>query len=110
MEDKPTDTEWKSNDECTREAPSNAFGELRFSNTSKNIAKYVRIGFPTDGTEEQKRMMLQQLQALLLDVWKLPHPHLIISVTGGVEQFEMSNTQQKLFTRDIMRTANKMGI
>ena len=103
------DTEWKSNDECTSEAPTNAFGELRFADTSKQTAKYVRVGFPTNGAEEQKQAVVQQLRELLLEVWKLKQPNLIISVTGGAESFQMSNTQQKRFKRGIVRTAIKTG-
>ena len=102
--------EWRSNDECTSEAPTNAFGELRFADTSKQTAKYVRVGFPTDATPKQKQEVVQQLRSLLLDVWHLAAPNLIISVTGGAESFEMSNTQQKRFKRGIVRTAIKTGI
>ena len=105
----PAGTAWRSNDERTCEAPSDAFGELRFSNTSKNTAKYIRVGFPTDGSDEQKHAVVERMRELMLNVWKLPHPNLIISVTGGAEKFEVSNTQQKRFKRGIVRTAIKTG-
>lgn len=105
----PAGTAWRSSDDRTIEMPSNAFGEFRFSNTSKNTAKYVRVGFATDGAEEQKRAVVEQMRELLLGVWKLPHPNLIISVTGGADKFEVSNTQQKRFKRGIVRTAIKTG-
>ena len=105
----PADTAWRSNDERTVEVPSDAFGELRFSNTSKNTAKYIRVGFPTDGTDDQKHAVVERMRELMLNVWKLPHPNLIISVTGGAEKFEVSNTQQKRFKRGIVRTAIKTG-
>ena len=107
---RPADTLWQSNDECTREMQTNAFGELLFENTSKQTAKYVRVGFPTDGTEEQKDTVVKKLSTLLIDEWKLQQPNLIISVTGGANKFEMSNPQQKRFKHDIVRTAIKTGI
>ena len=104
------DGKWKSNNEWTSEAETNAFGELRFDNTSKQTAKYVRVGFPTDGTPEQKNAVVEQLRTLLIKVWKLQPPNLIISVTGGANKFEMPNPQQKRFKHDIVRTAIKTGI
>ena len=119
--DRSADAEWKSNDVCTREMPTNAFGELRFENTSKQTAKYVRVGFPTDGTKEEEKekeeekkkkkdAVVEQLRTLLIDVWKLQPPNLIISVTGGADKFEMPNPQLKRFKHDIVRTAIKTGI
>ena len=35
----PANSNWKSNDEFTIEAPTNAFGEIYFSNTSKIKSK-----------------------------------------------------------------------
>ena len=102
--------EWKSDNKFTTEIPTNAFGELRFENTSKNTAKYVRVGFPTDGTPEQKDAVLKPLHELLIDVWQLQPPNLIISVTGGAKKFEMPNPQQKRFKHVIVRTAIKTGI
>ena len=90
--------------------PTNAFGELHFENTSKQTAKYVRVGFPTDGTEEQKDAVVKKLSTLLIDEWKLLQPKLIISVTGGANKFKMPNPQQKRFKHDIVRTAIKTGI
>ena len=104
------DAEWKSNDECTKEMPTNAFGELRFVDTSKQTAKYVRVGFPTDGTPDQKNEVVENLSKLMFNVWKLQRPNLIISVTGGANMFEMPNPQQKRFKHDIVRTAIKTGM
>lgn len=105
----PAGDRWESSDAFTFTKPTNAFGDLCFCNTSKNRAKYVRIGYPVDGTSEQKAAVVEAAKELLLDVWRLGRPNLILSVTGGAQSFECSNTQQRRFKRAIVHTAIKTG-
>lgn len=106
----PEGAAWQSNDYFTREEPSNAFGKLRFTNTSKNTAIYVRVAFPTDGTDKQKLEALEKVSCWMVNQRDLPKPNLIISVTGATKNFVMSNSQQKRFKRGIVHTAIKTGI
>lgn len=132
------------------EKPTNAFGEIIFSNTTQVKSKvhtytfehirvqvflqysyvffykipglfsiviyfhcqYVRLGYPTDGTEEQKCSIVNTVCELLLSCWKMPRPNLVISVIGGSSFIKASSVQKKRFRRhfcSIIRIAMKTG-
>lgn len=71
--------------------------------------QYIRVGYPTDGTEAQKAAVIANTKELLINKLKLQRPNLILSVTGGAESFRASNIQQKRFKRGIIRTAIRTG-
>ena len=107
------DTRWESNKKFTREVQTNASGKIYFANTSRKIANYVRVAFPTDGTKEEKKKAIEVASLWIIDegAWNLPKPNLIISVTGASKRdfTILSNTKRKRFKRGIVQTAFKTG-
>ena len=74
--------------------------------------QYIRVGFPTDGSEEQKSSIVNTLCELLLNNWKMSQPNLIITVIGGTGFIQASSLQKKRIRHSfysIIRIAMKTG-
>ena len=74
--------------------------------------QYIRVGFPTDGSEEKKKSIVNTLCELLLNNWKMSRPNLIITVIGGTGSIQASPVQKKRFRHrfcSIIRIAMKTG-
>ena len=47
---------------------------------------------------------------LMQDMWALPTPNLLISVTGGAKDFTMMPGLKEVFRRGLMKAAESTGI
>lgn len=67
------------------------------------IHQYVRVD------EKMRHKNLKHLWLLLSEVWKLPPPKMIVSVTGGAKRFFMKNRIRKSFQRGLINVASSSG-
>ncbi|KAI8499346.1 Transient receptor putative cation channel sub M member 3, partial [Branchiostoma belcheri] len=85
----------------TEESPSDAFGTLEFQgagHTSK--AQYVRMSYDT-----KPDVILQ----LLTKEWKLELPRLLISMHGGLQNFELQPKLKRVFRKGLLKAAKTTG-
>ncbi|XP_019640451.1 PREDICTED: transient receptor potential cation channel subfamily M member 3-like [Branchiostoma belcheri] len=85
----------------TEENPSDAFGTLEFQgagHTSK--AQYVRMSYDT-----KPDVILQ----LLTKEWKLELPRLLISMHGGLQNFELQPKLKRVFRKGLLKAAKTTG-
>ncbi len=68
------------------------------------------MGYAINANESAKNVVVKKLRTLLLDVWQIPKPNLLISVTGGAKSFELSKIQKKRFERGLIRAAQSTRI
>eukprot|EP00736_Rhodelphis_marinus_P000051 Rmarinus@m.15301 len=82
----------------TQLLPTNAFGEIFFPGrgATGKPAPFVRVADVTDPS---------LLKTLCIDLWKLPSPQLVISVTGGALDFDVDPNLRQEFMTGIMKTA-----
>ncbi|XP_061181480.1 transient receptor potential cation channel subfamily M member 2-like [Saccostrea echinata] len=88
---------WKRD---TKVLPTDAFGELEFVGYEDIQRKYIRID-----TETNMRDVLH----LLLNVWDMKKPNLLISVTGGTENFRMKSKLKDIFRRGMIKASTSTG-
>ncbi|XP_052804145.1 transient receptor potential cation channel subfamily M member-like 2 isoform X2 [Mya arenaria] len=79
---------------------TNAFGEIEFVGYGGNVGKYVRVDVDTK---------MSDMLELMMKVWGLDKPNLLISVTGGAKNFNMSKRLRDTFRRGLMKTALTTG-
>ena len=72
-----------------------AYGSLAFDNGTKS-ARFLQLA-NTSSTNV--------LVGLMLKHWQLPHPELILSVTGGALDFSLSASLRSAFTSGLMKAA-----
>ncbi|XP_008402157.1 transient receptor potential cation channel subfamily M member 2-like isoform X2 [Poecilia reticulata] len=90
-------------DKHVHEVSTDAFGNIDFSGSSQKSSKgskYVRVF--TDTKPEV-------LYELLTKQWKLPRPNVVISVTGGANNFYLKSNLKKAFHRGLIKVAQTTG-
>ncbi|XP_041438825.1 transient receptor potential cation channel subfamily M member 2 [Xenopus laevis] len=83
-----------------REFPSDAHGDLTFTGTTRTWAKYVRASNDTP-----PRLLFD----LMTQQWDLSVPNLLISVTGGAKNFNISPRLKTEFSRGLVTAAQSTG-
>ncbi|XP_023136566.3 transient receptor potential cation channel subfamily M member 2 isoform X1 [Amphiprion ocellaris] len=83
-----------------REMPTDAFGDIAFGGLGQKKGKYARVS--TDTSPED-------LYHLLTELWKLPPPNLLISVTGGAKNFYLKTRLKNMFHRGLIKVAQTTG-
>ncbi|XP_033624226.1 transient receptor potential cation channel subfamily M member-like 2 isoform X2 [Asterias rubens] len=95
---------WKS-ETHTQNSKTNAFGEIEFigaagAGLGLQLRKFVRVNH-----DIHPHTMLQ----LLNKQWNLGTPKLLISVTGGANNFHMSNKLKSVFRKGLIKAALSTG-
>ncbi|XP_074651257.1 transient receptor potential cation channel subfamily M member 3-like [Tubulanus polymorphus] len=81
--------------------PTDAYGTIEFQGyTHPTKAQYVRLSHDT-----QPDLVLQ----LLLKNWKLELPKLLISVHGGIANFELQPKLKRVFRKGLLKAAKTTG-
>ncbi|KAJ8392633.1 hypothetical protein AAFF_G00073070 [Aldrovandia affinis] len=83
-----------------REVPTDAYGDISFGGLGQKIGKYVRVSTDTSTDD---------LYQLMTDHWKLRPPNLLISVTGGAQNFYMRSRLKEMFRRGLIKVAQTTG-
>ncbi|XP_071965628.1 transient receptor potential cation channel subfamily M member 3-like [Antedon mediterranea] len=86
-----------------KEFPTDAFGKIEFLTeleSSSRVAHYVRISNDTHPKHTLN---------LLSKHWKMPIPHLAISVAGGTKNFILNKQDQDTFNRGLVKAAQTVG-
>uniref|UniRef100_A0A3B5B4H9 Transient receptor potential cation channel subfamily M member 2 n=1 Tax=Stegastes partitus TaxID=144197 RepID=A0A3B5B4H9_9TELE len=83
-----------------REMPTDAFGDISFGGLGQKKGKYARVS--TDANPDD-------LYHLLTELWKLPPPNLLISVTGGAKNFYLKTRLKNMFHRGLIKVAQTTG-
>ncbi|XP_061081599.1 transient receptor potential cation channel subfamily M member 2-like isoform X1 [Conger conger] len=83
-----------------REVPTDAYGDISFGGLGHKIGKYVRVSTDTS---------TDVLYELMTDHWKLRPPNLLISVTGGAQNFYMRTRLKEMFRRGLIKVAKTTG-
>ncbi|XP_070536806.1 transient receptor potential cation channel subfamily M member-like 2 isoform X1 [Ptychodera flava] len=86
---------WKESTH-TQTTNTNAYGEIEFLGYSTKPAKYIRVDHETP-----PRKILQ----LLKEQWHLGTPNLLISVTGGAKDFNMTSRLKGVFRKGLTKVA-----
>eukprot|EP00736_Rhodelphis_marinus_P002900 Rmarinus@m.18823 len=86
---------WNSADSTLR-LPTNSYGKINFLSDRMKSAQYVRVSEETDPKD---------VVQLMYEYWRLPRPQLVISVTGGAQDFDLKPSLRHAFMRGLMRTA-----
>ncbi|ELT97529.1 hypothetical protein CAPTEDRAFT_120255, partial [Capitella teleta] len=85
----------------TEASPTDAFGTIEFQGgPHPNKAQYVRVAHDTRP---------QELLQLLQSQWGLELPKLVISVQGGIANFEMQPKLKRVFRKGLLRAAKTTG-
>ena len=88
-------------DQHTEESPTDAYGTIEFQGgPHPNKAQYVRVAHNTSARE---------LVQLLQSQWGLDLPKLVISVQGGIANFEMQPKLKRVFRKGLLRAAKTTG-
>ncbi|KAM4046792.1 LOW QUALITY PROTEIN: transient receptor potential cation channel subfamily M member 2-like [Anomaloglossus baeobatrachus] len=83
-----------------REFPSDSHGDMTFTGTNRTWAKYVRASCDTKPSV---------LFDLMTQQWGLSVPSLLISVTGGAKNFNISPRLKNQFSRGLVKAAQSTG-
>ncbi|XP_069615725.1 transient receptor potential cation channel subfamily M member 2-like [Ranitomeya imitator] len=83
-----------------REFPSDSHGDMTFTGTNRTWAKYVRASCDTKPSV---------LFDLMTEQWGLSMPSLLISVTGGAKNFNISPRLKNQFSRGLVKAAQSTG-
>ncbi|XP_067933259.1 transient receptor potential cation channel subfamily M member 3-like isoform X2 [Watersipora subatra] len=83
-------------------APTNAFGQIDFQGAScyATKAQYVRLEHLTSP---------EKILQLLLHHWRLELPKLLISVHGGIANFDLQPKLNRVFKKGLIKAANTTG-
>ncbi|XP_063806645.1 transient receptor potential cation channel subfamily M member 2-like [Pseudophryne corroboree] len=85
---------------CVKEFPSDSHGDMTFTGTNRTWAKYVRASSDTAPSV---------LYDLMTQQWGLSAPSLLISVTGGAKNFNISPMLKTQFSRGLVSAAESTG-
>ncbi|XP_043832532.1 transient receptor potential cation channel subfamily M member 6 [Dromiciops gliroides] len=92
--------EW-SVEKHTKKSPTDTFGTINFQDGEHTYhAKYIRTSYDTN---------LEQLLHLMLKEWKMELPKLVISVHGGIQNFEMPCKLKQIFSQGLIKAAETTG-
>ncbi|KAM8857100.1 transient receptor potential cation channel subfamily M member 2-like [Synchiropus picturatus] len=83
-----------------QEFPTDAFGDIRFGDSSQKPSKYVRVS-----ADSSTEVLFQ----LLTEQWNLPPPKLLISVTGGAKNFSLRSSLKTIFHRGLIKVTQITG-
>ncbi|XP_040282701.1 transient receptor potential cation channel subfamily M member 2-like [Bufo bufo] len=83
-----------------KEFPSDSHGDMTFSGTTRTWAKYVRASCDTNPSV---------LFELMTQQWGLSVPSLLISVTGGAKNFNISPRLKNEFSWGLVKAAQSTG-
>lgn len=86
----------------TQLQPTDAFGQIDFQGGAShaNKAQYVRLDYLTPS---------ERTLQLLLHHWQLELPKLLISVHGGIANFELQPKLKRVFNKGLIKAANTTG-
>lgn len=96
---RPPETSWNPQ-KHVKEFPSDAHGDMTFTGTTRTRAKYVRASCDTHPSK---------LFELMTEKWELCVPSLLISVTGGAKNFNISPRLKTQFGRGLVKAAQNTG-
>ena len=81
-------------DKCTRRVPTDTYGEIEFADDKSNRKPYIRVEHETDAV---------LLLKLMRKVWGLDVPNLVISVTGGAQDFKLKPRMREVFAKGLIK-------
>ncbi|MFH4982472.1 hypothetical protein AB6A40_009181, partial [Gnathostoma spinigerum] len=85
----------------TEASPTDAFGTLEFTGGAHaHKAHYVRLGYDSDPSD---------IMYLMEKVWNLDPPRLVITVHGGISNFEVQDKLGRVFREGLLRAAQTTG-
>uniref|UniRef100_A0A4W3ILF8 non-specific serine/threonine protein kinase n=1 Tax=Callorhinchus milii TaxID=7868 RepID=A0A4W3ILF8_CALMI len=85
----------------TQKSPTDAFGTIDFQDGSHSSrAKYIRVSYDTK---------LDQLLHLMVKEWLMEFPKLLISVHGGIQNFELAPKVKQVFGKGLIKAAETTG-
>lgn len=93
------DQEWDPKKHVT-EMPTDAFGDIVFTDSGQKVGKYVRLSQDTPSS---------LIYQLMTQKWGLDAPNLLISVTGGAKDFKMKPRLKSVFRRGLLKVAQTSG-
>ncbi|CAG9531100.1 unnamed protein product [Cercopithifilaria johnstoni] len=87
--------------EHTKTAYTDAFGTLEFSGGAHaHKAHYVRLGYDSDPSD---------IMYLMEKIWGLEPPRLVITVHGGITDFEVQEKLGQVFRKGMLKAAQTTG-
>ncbi|VIO96455.1 Uncharacterized protein BM_BM4357 [Brugia malayi] len=87
--------------EHTKTAHTDAFGTLEFSGGAHaHKAHYVRLGYDSDPSD---------IMYLMEKIWGLDPPRLVITVHGGITNFEVQEKLGQVFRKGMLKAAQTTG-
>ncbi|XP_052803928.1 transient receptor potential cation channel subfamily M member-like 2 isoform X2 [Mya arenaria] len=92
-------TKW-DNGKHTKSVITNAFGNIKFDDCGGIERKYVRVDVDTK---------MSHMLELMTKFWGMGKPNLLISVTGGAKNFNMSKRLRDTFRLGLMKTVLSTG-
>ncbi|XP_039606641.1 transient receptor potential cation channel subfamily M member 6 isoform X2 [Polypterus senegalus] len=85
----------------TQTSPTDAFGTIDFQDGAHAYhAKYIRASYDTK---------LDQLLHLMVNEWQMELPKLVISVHGGVQNFDLPPKVKQIFGKGLIKAAETTG-
>uniref|UniRef100_A0A8C4X5R7 non-specific serine/threonine protein kinase n=1 Tax=Erpetoichthys calabaricus TaxID=27687 RepID=A0A8C4X5R7_ERPCA len=85
----------------TQTSPTDAFGTIDFQDGAHAYhAKYIRVSYDTK---------LDQLLHLMVNEWQMELPKLVISVHGGVQNFDLPPKVKQIFGKGLIKAAETTG-
>lgn len=93
-----TTKEWSMKNDV-KEFPTNAFGHIKFANVYNSTlkpAKYIRL---SDDTKPELTLDLMVRQ------WKLKKPDIVVSIHGGLKNFQLDPRHKEIFNRGLIKAA-----
>jgi transient receptor potential cation channel subfamily M protein 2 len=92
-----SEREWKETQDTETE-PTDSYGEISFG--GRNNSKYLRIETNTN---------VSSLLKLMVEYWNMEIPTLLISVTGGAQNFTMKPRLKEVFRHGLVKAAESTG-
>uniref|UniRef100_A0A8B9VFA9 non-specific serine/threonine protein kinase n=1 Tax=Anas zonorhyncha TaxID=75864 RepID=A0A8B9VFA9_9AVES len=94
------DEEW-SVQKHTKMSPTDAFGTIKFQDGDHTYhAKYIRLSYDSN---------LDQLLHLMVKEWQMELPKLVISVHGGIQNFQLPSKIKQVFSKGLVKAAETTG-
>lgn len=90
--------DWSQKDDV-KEFPTNGFGNIKFTNaynSSLKPAKYIRLA---DNTRPELTL------ELMIRQWKLKKPDIVVSIHGGLKNFQLDPHHKEIFNRGLIKAA-----
>ncbi|NXK38184.1 TRPM6 protein, partial [Piprites chloris] len=85
----------------TKMSPTDAFGTINFQDGDHTYhAKYIRLSYDSNS---------DQLLHLMVKEWQMDLPKLVISVHGGIQNFELPSKVKQIFSRGLVKAAEVTG-